>query len=67
MDTVKIVIYEHVTPQVHECNFFKGRTIDNFPNLPALLYLANTFEHLSVVGWVNLLMYSQPASMTDTE
>lgn len=41
---------------------FKGRTVDNFPNLPALLYLANTFEHLSVAGWVNLLMYSQPAS-----
>lgn len=62
MDTVKIVIYEHVTPQVHECNFFKGRAVDNFSNLPALLYLANTSEHLSVAGCVNLLMYSQPVS-----
>lgn len=52
----------NVTPQIYECNFFKGRTVDNFSNLLALLYLANTFEHLSVAGWVNLLMFSQPAS-----
>lgn len=62
MHTVKIFICESVTSQIHESNFYMVRTVDNVSNLPALLYLANISEHLAEAGWVNILIYSQPAS-----